>query len=219
MSDSLPENSFSGALRVVRLTTGEEIIGIVDEADQHKINIKLPAKLENYLSKDDSGSLVEYVKLTNYLVNLKNFEANIPRSSIIYIGQAASELIKMYEIFFVTIQTDPKSIPTSNQINNTNNQSGLELLNSLFNNDDFVNFVNDLIENFEGVEILMDDDGDEGLYEENDVIDDPVIPEPPSPPKRKKRNTMKPEKKSLPYNPEADPKDASSWPDDPGEYI
>ena len=31
---------------------------------------------------------------------------------------------------------------------------GLQLLNDLFNNDDFVQFVNELIDNFEGIEII-----------------------------------------------------------------
>jgi hypothetical protein len=30
---------------------------------------------------------------------------------------------------------------------------------------------------------------------------------------------MKPEKKTMPYNPEAEPNNPESWPDDPNEYL
>jgi len=219
MSDSLPENSFSGALRVVKLTSGEEIIGLVSEPAPDKINIKLPAKLENYYGKDETGGAVEYVRLTNYLMNVKSFEVSIPKSVLVYTGHPTLELEKMYEVFFMTMQTDPKLIVGNVPENLTGPENGLQLLNELFNNEDFVNFVNDLIENFEGVEILMDDIDEDEISEENDITEDFSTVEAPKPPKRKKRNTMKPEKKSLPYNPDKDPKDPESWPDDPSQYL
>lgn len=219
MSDSLPENSFSGVLRVVKLISGEEVIGLVSEPSQDKINIKLPAKLENYYTKDENGDTVEYVKLTNYLMNVKSFEVSIPKTVLVYTGQPTVELEKMYEVFFMTMQTDPKLIVGNMPDNFAGPENGLQLLNDLFNNEDFVNFVNDLIENFEGVEILLDDSDEDEMTEENDITEDFGTIEPQKPPKRKKRSTMKPEKKSLPYNPEKDPKDPESWPDDPGEYL
>jgi hypothetical protein len=220
MSDSLPENEFSGILKVVKLISGEELIGLVSEAMPDRITIKLPAKLETYMSKDQNNSLTEFVKLTNYLSNVRGFEVNISRSSILYIAQPAIDLEKMYEIYFITMQTDPKSIVTSGPENSIGHENGLALLNELFNNEDFVGFVNDLIENFEGVEILAEDED----YEDHDSVvesdmSDSEPQEPPSPPKPKKRNRMKPEKKTMPYNPEAEPNNPESWPDDPNEYL
>jgi hypothetical protein len=219
MSDSLPENSFSGALRVVKLTSGEEIIGLVSEPSPDKLNIKLPAKLENYYTKDETGEMVEYVKLTNYLMNIKSFEVFIPTTVVVYTGHPTIELEKMYEVFFMTMQTDPKLIVRNMPENLNGTENGLQLLNELFNNEDFVNFVNDLIENFEGVEILLDDLDDDDSIEENDITEDFSAAEAPKPRKKKKRNTMKPEKKSLPYNPDKDPKDPESWSDNPGDYL
>ena len=48
MSDSPPENDISGSLRVVKLLTGEELIGFVNEVTQDKISIRMPALLTNY---------------------------------------------------------------------------------------------------------------------------------------------------------------------------
>ena len=84
MSDSLPENSFSGVLRVVKLTTGEELVGLVSEPTPEKINIKLPAKMENYTARSKEGDIVEYVKLTNYLANLKNYEAVVNKTCVVF---------------------------------------------------------------------------------------------------------------------------------------
>ena len=215
MSDSLPENSFSGVLRVVKLTTGEELVGLVSEPTPEKINIKLPAKMENYTARSQEGDIVEYVKLTNYLANLKNYEAVVNKTCVVFIGEPSLELEKMYEVYFMTMQTDPKTIMASNNETTENTQQGLHLLNDLFNNEDFVMFVNDLIDSFEGAEILIEDDDDEA---ESDMSDSkPEAPEPQ--PKPKKRRKVKPEGNKLPYNPEANPNSAEGWSDNPEDYI
>jgi len=207
MSDSLPENSFSGVLRVVKLITGEELIGMVCEAMPDKITIKLPAKMELYNSKDPDGNIVEYVKLTNYLSSIKGYEISISRTAILYIGQPALDLEKMYEIL--------SSMPEGHE----SVESGLKLLNDLFNNEDFVDFVNELIENFEGVEILteLEDDGEEN---ESDSFIEPLAEEEPEPkPAKRKRNKAKPEGRKLPYKPDSPPEDPESWSDNPEDYI
>ena len=216
MSESLPENSFGGALRVVKLISGEEIIGLVCDAAQDKILIKLPAKLENYISREPNGEMVEYVKLTNYLANVRGFETSLPRNMIIYIALPALELEKMYEVFFMTIQEDPKAIIGGSSTGSPEN--GLQLLNDLFTNEDFVNFVNDLIDNFEEAEILIDEE-DHG-FEEESPINDSVIEEVEEPkPKPKKRKKVKPESKKMPYKPESPVEDPESWSDNPNDYI
>jgi len=215
MSDSLPENPFSGVLRVVKLITGEELVGLVSEPTPEKINIKLPAKMENYTTRSENNEIVEYVKLTNYFANLRNYEAIVNKNCVVFIGEPSLELEKMYEVYFMTMQTDPKSIIASNNETNDHNQQGLHLLNDLFNNEDFVIFVNDLIDSFEGAEILIEDDDEEA---ESDISDSP--PEPPEPqPKPKKRRKVKPEGNKLPYNPEANPNSAEGWSDNPEDYI
>ena len=215
MSDSLPENSFSGVLRVVKLVTGEELVGLVSEPTPEKINIKLPAKMENYITRSETNEMVEYVKLTNYLANLKNYEAVVNKTCVVFIGEPSLELEKMYEVYFMTMQTDPKTIAPSTNDSAENTQHGLHLLNDLFNNEDFVMFVNDLIDTFEGAEILIEDDDE---VAEGDISDSQ--PEPPEPqPKPKKRRKIKPETNKMPYNPSSPPDDPESWSDNPSDYI
>ena len=222
MSESLPENSFGGVLRVVKLTSGEEIIGMVNEAYPDRISIKLPARVETYVVRDEKSELIEYVKLTNYLSNIRGYEISLSRNVIVYMGSPALELEKMYEIFFMTMQTDSKTTiaPMPDDMK-FGHEAGLQMLNDLFTNEDFVNFVNDMIDSFEAAEILIEDDDIEEIEEseaESPVLDAPQE-EPPSPPKPKKRRTMNPEIKKLPFNPEGDPKSAESWSDDPKDYL
>jgi hypothetical protein len=218
MSDSLPENEFSGIIRVLKLTSGEEVIALVSEASPEKYSIKLPARLDTFYSRDENGELLEYVKLTNYLSNIKGFEINLPRDVVIYIGSPNIDLEKMYETYIIAMQQDPKVVITSGEIDQQSSENGLQLLNELFNNEDFVNFVNDLIENFEGAEIVIDDDEGEEEEPEKPVIE-PTKEEAPKPSKPKKRRTMNPEAKKLPYNPEANPNSAEGWSDNPNDYL
>jgi hypothetical protein len=221
MSESLPENSFSGVLRVVKLLTGEEIVGLANEETPGKITIKLPAKLESYFEKDQNDIVVEYVRLTNYAGNLKGFEVTISESAIIFIGHPSLELEKMYEIYFMTMQKDPKSIISSLPEGTANVESGLQLLNDLFTNEDFVNFVNDLMDTYEGVEILADfgDEDDDIEPEPEASISPPVEEEPEAKPKKKKRRTIKPEGNKMPYKPDKPVTDPQSWSDDPKDYM
>ena len=219
MSDSLPENSFSGIIRVLKLTSGEEVIALVSEASPEKYSIKLPARLDTFYSRDENGELLEFVKLTNYLSNIKGFEINLPRDVVIYIGSPNTDLEKMYETYIVAMQQDPKVVITSGEIDQQSSENGLQLLNELFNNEDFVNFVNDLIENFEGAEIVLDEDEGEEEEEPEKPVIEPVKEEAPKPSKPKKRRTMNPEAKKLPYNPEANPNSAEGWSDNPNDYL
>ena len=212
MSESLPENSFGGVLRVVKLTSGEEIIGMVNEAYTDRISIKLPARLEAYVVRDEKGELVEYVKLTNYLSNIRGHEISLTRNVIVYIGSPTLELEKMYEIYFMTMQTDPKTIVSSLPDDmKFAHESGLQMLNDLFTN-----------ENFEGAEILLDE-GDEEDILSNEDQESPINelpPEEPAPqPKRKKRRKVKPEQNKLPFDPNLPPENPESWSDNPTDYL
>jgi hypothetical protein len=216
MSDSLPENTFSGVLKVLKLTNGEEIIALVMEATPEFITLKYPALLENYTGRDEKGNAVEYVKLLNYLSNIKACEIILCKKTIMYIGEPRPELENMYKVYYAAMQKDPNSIVTNSSDEYASTENGLQLLNDLFNNEDFVSFVNELIETYEGVEIL--EDFDDGIEAESIIEPSEEKPSQP-PPKKKKRKGIKPETKKLPYNPEADPKTPESWSDNPSDYL
>lgn len=221
MSDSLPESPLSGTLRVVRLLTGEELIGLVKDVSQYEISIRMPALMENYATKTPEGEVIEFVKLINYLYNVKNFEILVPRTAIVYSGAPTEELNKMYETYLVMIQDNPKSAIAPNNVYQQDGQHGLQLLNDLFNNEEFVNFVNELIENFEASgEIIFEDDEDsEDKEEAESVIEQAEEEKPEAPPKKKKARKVKPETNKLPYNPDNPPEDPESWSDNPSDYI
>ena len=224
MADEVQETPFGGIVRVVKLINGDELIGLVRDAQLDKILISFPAKIETALSRDESGDLIEYFKLTNYAANLQFSEISINRTSVLYTGSPAEDLSKMYDIFFQTMQKDPKSIMSnSNDDLVMGPEAGLMMLNELFNNEDFVNFVNDMIDTYEGAEIMIDVDDDGEEIEESEKqepsVEDLLIEEAPKPPKPIKRRTMNPETKKLPYKPDGDPNKAESWSDDPSEYF
>jgi hypothetical protein len=154
------------------------------------------------------------------LLNVKGYEVNLPRSVIVYIGIPAIELEKMYEVYFMAMQSYSKTIISSGPEDEIGSENGLQLLNDLFNNPDFVNFVNDLIDNFEGVEILDDSDDEDW---DDVVAESPISPPEKKPsedaPKKKKRKAMKPETNKLPYKPEANPNTPEGWSDNPLDYI
>lgn len=217
MSDLVPASHFDGIVRVVKLINGDELLGIIRDATVDKIVLTLPAKIENGYSKDENGNIVELVKLTNYAVNVENFEITINRNSIMYIASPIGELKKMYDMFFITMKTDPSSIITNgNGDEFLNPEHGLQLLNELFNNEDFVNFVNDLIETYEDSE-LFEDDGEEEVVELD--MEEAEQEQPKAQPKPKKRTRVKPETNKLPYNPEQPPENPESWSDNPSDYI
>lgn len=224
MSDEVQETPFGGIVRVVKLINGDELIGLVRDAQLDKILILFPAKIETALSREESGDIIEYFKLTNYAANLQFSEISINRTSILYSGSPFEDLSKMYDVFFQTMQTDPKSIMQniSDDIV-VGPEAGLIMLNELFNNEDFVNFVNDMIDTYEGAEIMVDVDDDGEEIEESEKqepsVEDLLIEEAPKPPKPIKRRTMNPETKKLPYKPDGDPNKAESWSDDPSEYF
>lgn len=229
MSDLVPTSHFDGIVRVVKLINGDELIGIVRDAAIDRIQLILPAKLESGFSKQEDGNLIEYVKLTNYAINVINYEITINRSAILYMAQPIPELNKMYDAFFIAMKTDPHSIVTNgNEDIIVGPEAGLQMLNELFNNEDFVNFVNDLIENFEaeGImnEIFEDEEGEAESEDGVNLLPDSSIndpePEPsPKPPKKKKRSRIKPTSNEIPFNPEANPNSAEGWSDNPQDYI
>jgi hypothetical protein len=225
MSDLVPEIPFEGIVKVVKLMNGDELLGIVRDVSSTSIHMVLPAKVELGYTKGENNSLLEYVKLTNYVASVANHEILINKNAMMYMGEPTPDMYKMYQTFFLTMKEDPEAIRSSITGIESNAEPGLEMLNELFNNPDFVNFVNDLIDSFEGIEI------EETVFDEQDEVEEtesllPESPqtnldfeEPSEPKKRKKRSRMKPETNGMPFNPEANPNSAESWSDNPEDYL
>lgn len=210
MSD-YSESQSSAAFRVIKLVSGEELVATLMDDLNDFYEVSYPAKIETHAESNQQG-IVEYIKLTNYVANTKNFLIKIPKSAIIFISETSDDLTKMYSAYVQIMMENPKSIlgSESGNINGQANLAGLQLLNELFNNEDFVEFVNDLIDNYDGVEII-----DEEPEEEEIIIEEIEEKEP----KQKKKRKVKPEGNKLPYNPEANPNSAEGWSDNPTDYL
>lgn len=222
MSDEAQETPCNNMVRVVKLMNGEELLGIVQDVCTNHISMILPAKVETAYSKDENGLIIEYVKLTNYAASVKNSEIVLNKNAIMFIGDAISDMLVMYETFSEAMKTDPESVRTSTSGDGVSNpQAGLMMLNELFNNEDFVNFVNDMIDSFEGSEVILDEELEEieESEQQEPTVEDLLVEESPKPPKPVKRRTMNPETKKLPFNPESSPNSAESWSDNPEDYI
>jgi hypothetical protein len=222
MSDEAQETPCDGNVRVVKLINGEELLGIVQDVCTNHISMILPAKVETAYSKDENGLLIEYVKLTNYAASVINSEIVLNKNAIMFIGDPIPDMLVMYQTFSEAMKTDPESIRTSTSDEGVSNpQAGLMMLNELFNNEDFVNFVNDMIDSFEGSEVILDDELEEieESEQQEPSVDDLLVEEAPKPPKPVKRRTMNPETKKLPFNPDSSPNSAESWSDNPEDYI
>jgi hypothetical protein len=222
MSDEAQETPCDGIVRVVKLMNGEELLGIVQDVCTNHISMILPAKVETAYSKDENGILIEYVKLTNYAASVKNSEIVLNKNAIMFIGDPISDMLVMYQTFSEAMKTDPESVRTSTSDEGVSSpQAGLMMLNELFNNEDFVNFVNDMIDSFEGSEVILDEELEEieESEQQEPSVEDLLVEESPKPPKPVKRRTMNPETKKLPFNPESSPNSAESWSDNPEDYI
>lgn len=226
MNDLVPEPPFNGVVRIVKLISGEELLGIVRDVSSTHLAMILPARIEVGYTKDEQGVTVEYVKLTNYAANIQNNEILLNHSAVMFMGNPTVEMMKMYETFFAAMKADPDSIKSSSiQDFLSGPEPGLDMLNELFNNEDFVNFVNDLIDSFEGENVLNENFEEEEISEEGQSflpeppINDPEPEESPKPPKRKKRSKIKPETNQMPFNPDANPNSAESWSDNPQDYL
>jgi hypothetical protein len=105
MSDEVQETPFGGIVRVVKLINGDELVGLVRDAQLDKIVISFPAKIDCALSRDESGDLIEYFKLTNYASNLQLSEISINRTSV-YIPEFLLKIFLKCMIYFF-IQCKP----------------------------------------------------------------------------------------------------------------
>jgi hypothetical protein len=215
MSDE--SNDFSTeVIHVIKLVTGEEIVGILTENSNNTYHVSFPARIDVHYGKGPEG-MTEFVKLSNYAASVNGFKLSIPHTATIYFGKPNEELRLMYLTYCEYMRQNPKMIISSAGEDSAtqNEMHGLELLNELFNNPDFVEFVNELIENYEGVSIEEEDDDSGEEIEE--LIETKEFEEPETKPKKKKK--IKPESNKLPYNPDAPPNTAEGWSDNPNDYL
>jgi hypothetical protein len=205
MSDE--SNDSSESIRIVKLTTGEEIVGMLMNNSETEYELSFPARIDVSYGKGPEGA-TEFIKLSNYAAFTFLFVVKIPSNAVIFISKPNDELKVMYMTYCEYLRQNPKMIISSaaEDASSDSQFTGLEMLNELFNNSDFVEFVNDLIENYEETEIVE--------LDEEEFVEEKI-----EEPKAKKKKKVKPEGSKLPYNPEANPNTAEGWSDNPQDYI
>lgn len=208
MSDEADDSS--EVIRVIKLMTGEEIVGILVNDSNKEYEFLFPARIDVSYGKGPQG-MTEFVKLSNYAASVKDYRIKIPITGTIFVSEPNNELKVMYMTYCEYMRNDPKMIISSagEDASSSVDHQGLQMLNELFSNSDFVEFVNELIDNYEGTALEEEEEEETFVAEEVEEKE----------PKPKKKKKIKPEGSKLPYNPEASPDTAEGWSDNPNDYI
>ena len=80
MEENTPQASSS--IKVVKFSSGEEVVAVVEEFDT-EIIISNPAKIVIYSSTNEQKQIVECLRLTSYLANIKEKSMSILKNYII----------------------------------------------------------------------------------------------------------------------------------------
>ena len=193
-------------IRVVKLSTGEEIISFVSESENEVILVN-PAKIITYTTATSEGAVLECIRLTSYLGNIESKSITLLKQYVLYIATASEEIFKMYQSYINFMQgIDDKMITGTIEDQADSN----EVAWNLFSDPEFVNFLEEIYE--EHLSELQEIEEDE---EELDIDWEKEISEF----KGKKKKKFKKEELKLPYKPEKEASDPESWSDNPEDYI
>ena len=201
-------NQASSSIKVVKFTSGEEVVAIVLESE-NEIVISDPAKVVVYTSSNDQGQVVECLRLTSYLANTKETQMSILKNYIIYITDPSEDLLKMYNAYlsFMSGNTFDSMVAELQD-----DPEPLEMAWTLLSDANFIQFMQELYEdnNFDIEEI-----------EEIETFEAPITETPKEEAKKekKKKKKYKKDELKLPYTPEGDIADPKSWSDNPEDYL
>lgn len=194
-------------IRVVKLSTGEEIISFVSESETEIVLIN-PAKIITYTTATSEGAVIECIRLTSYLGNIEAKSITLLKQYVLYIATPSEEIFKMYESYINFMKgIDDKIITGTIEENDDPN----EVAWNLFSDPEFVNFLEEIYEDHinEIQELEEDEEEEEDINWEKEINEF----------KKKKKKKYKKEELKLPYNPEKEASDPQSWSDNPEDYI
>lgn len=95
-------------IRVLKLTTGEEIVGVIEDKDT-SIFVKWPVKLSFTTENDETRPRI---KVDLFAGQVRGHSVDIDKSFIIYTGEPTPELKEYYDTNF------GKMVPASTSISN-----------------------------------------------------------------------------------------------------
>lgn len=202
----MEENNSEASLpiRVVKLSTGEEVISFVQESEGEILLVN-PAKIITYTTATSEGTVMECIRLTSYLGNIDAKSIAILKQYVLYIATPSEEINKMYESYMNFMNGIENKMITGVVEDNSPEETAW----SLFSDPEFVNFLEEIYEEHLG--------DMEEVEEADDELDAEWEKEVEAPKKKKKK--YKKEELKLPYNPEMEASDPQSWSDNPEDYI
>lgn len=197
----------SSSIKVVKFSSGEEVISLVMESE-NEIVLLNPAKVLIYTSSNEEGHVVECLRLTSYLANIKEKSITILKQYVMYIADPSEDLQKMYDAYLKFMDGIAEGITTAEL---DSRPDPIDMAWELFSDENFVEFIQDMYEDH----VTDFEINEEEIDEEIDTLWKQEV----EPKKKEKKKKYKKEELKLPYNPEGDIRDPKSWSDNPEDYL
>ncbi len=202
----------SSSIRVVKFTSGEEVVSVVIESD-NEVVLSNPAKIVIYTSTNEEGHVIECLRLTSYLANIKDKAITVLKDYIMYMSEPSEDILKMYDAYLSFMEGQSAGIMAAEL---EEDGDALDMAWNLFSDVNFVTFLQEL---YEDSHIDFDDLDVEESEEEQEELNKLWEKEKEEPKKPKKKKKFKKEELKMPYTPDGDIKDPKSWSDNPEDYL
>jgi hypothetical protein len=195
----------SSSVKVVKFTTGEEVVAIVQEKE-NEVVLTDPAKIVVYSTSNEEGHVVECVRLTSYLGNVQDKQITILKQYIMYISSPVEDIQRMYDAYIKFMNGTSDEIMAAE----IEEPDTMELAWNMFSDPEFVEFLQDMFDDHLAENAELDEEEVEELEREWEKEIEP---------KKAKKRKSKIEELRLPYNPEEEASDPRSWSDNPEDYL
>jgi hypothetical protein len=201
----------SSSIRVVKFSSGEEVVSVVIDNDTEVV-LSNPAKIVIYTTTNEEGHVIECLRLTSYLANIKEKVITVLKDYIMYMSEPSEDILKMYDAYLSFMEGQTGGIVTAEL---EEDGDALDIAWTLFSDTHFVNFLQEL---YEDSHIDFEEIEEEDLIEEEE-INKLWEKETEAEKKPKKKRKFKKEELKMPYTPDGDIKDPKSWSDNPEDYL
>ena len=195
----------SPSVKVVKFTTGEEVVAIVQEKE-NEVVLTDPAKIVVYSTSNEEGHVVECVRLTSYLGNVQDKQITILKQYIMYISSPVEDIQRMYDAYIKFMNGTSDEIMAAE----IEDPDTMELAWNMFSDPEFVEFLQEMFDDHLAENAELDEEEAEELEKEWEKEIEP---------KKARKRKSKIEELKLPYNPEEEASDPRSWSDNPEDYL
>jgi hypothetical protein len=207
------DSKASSSIKVIKLSSGEELISMVDESPDEVV-LSNPAKIVFYTTSTPDGEVIECLRVTSYLANIKETSITILMKHVIYLAEPSEDILNMYNSYLEFMNGLKDDVILAEIEPDHDN---MDVAWALFSDPQFIDFVQEIYEeHLQDSEIDEEEDREEPSEELFDSLNaewEKAINE-----NRKKRKYKKEDLK-LPYIPDNEASDPQSWSDNPEDYL